>query len=175
MFLKSSRAYKTNGNGSTNYFMVSIGFNGREREREAEKIVLSHQYLSKHDDSHVSTYILWVWEEGHRDFVQCELTGERLHCFNYDILVKQKLDRKPQTSRRTEIQSLKQFTLWNCLPFHLNWSPPPFFDMRPSPQLCCTMNSKSLPAVPVGAHHQRGSVTLLPRDGLPASLLGGRA
>lgn len=57
--------------------------------------------------------------------------------------------------------------------FCLNWSPAPNF-WHPGriqlPQLCSSMNSKSLLPVTVDAHYQRVSVTLLSTDKLSASL-----
>lgn len=126
--------------------------------------------LRKHEGCHMCKYILGAQKHGHWNFVQCELIGKRQH-YNYDVSVKQRLDLKSLTSQRPEIQSLKQFTL-QLSSLSCKLKPSPIFDMRPLPQLCSTMNSKSLPAVPVGAHHQRGVCHPLAQRWIPCQEAG---
>lgn len=98
------------------------------------------------------------------------LQGEKKQYSKYEVSVTQRLDLQSQGFKQKEIQNLKQFPLWNCLPFHLNWSPPPFLTQGHCHSCAGWMNSKSLPAVPGVLSIKGGSVTLLSRDEFPASL-----
>lgn len=95
---------------------------------------------------------------------------ERRNTVKYEVSAKQRLDLKCQilqAERNPESKALPSLELSSLSP---RLKPSPTCNTRPLPQLCSRMNSKSLAAVPVGAHHQRGSVTLLSRDEFPASL-----
>lgn len=83
---------------------------------------------------------------------------------NSDSSVKQRVDLKSGQLEDNKFRGSEVAHLYlNGLLFCLNWSPAPKF-WHPGriqlPQLCSSMNSKSLLPVPVDAHHQRGSVTL---------------
>lgn len=121
-------------------------------------------------------FVAWTMAIG--GFFNVSLQGEKKHC-SYDVSATQRLDLTSQVlqaERNPESKAVPSLELSSLSP---KPKPSPTCNTRPLPQLCSRMNSKSLPAVSVGAGHQRGSVTLSSRDEFPASLqshsfLGGR-